>query len=551
MKKLFFIIFCILMLQFVANGQQATNKPLYNARPKLVIGFVIDQMRWDYLYKYYDRYSANGFKRLLNNGISCENTFIPYTPTVTAAGHASIYTGTTPAVHGITGNNFFDYTLNNDVYCVEDNSVQTVGANNESGKMSPKNMLVTTIGDELRLATNFKSKVIGISIKDRGAILPAGHSANAAYWYDGKSGNFISSTYYMNELPKWVQAFNASNTVNNYYKKNWNTLYPILSYTQSDGDSNAYENLPFGKDQLGFPYTLEKYIVNKDFGKIRSTPYGNSLVFDFAKETMLNEQLGKNTTTDFLAISLSSTDYIGHAFGPNSIETEDTYLRLDKELENFLLFLDKQVGVNNYTVFLSADHGAAHIPGFLAKHKLPNGGVDMGEMENKLNEHLKQIFGIDSLNITIGNYQCYLNHTLIAKNNLDIEKVIFETMGFLQKQTGIDRVVEYAELPETVLPTSIKEQYTNGYYPTRCGDIFFILKPGYIEDYYKGKGTTHGVWNPYDAHIPLLFYGFGINKGRIYNKVNMTDIAPTITALLHIQMPSGCIGTTINGVIKQ
>ena len=545
------LIFTAFLFSFILSFSQTTKPIAQNARPKLIVGIVVDQMRWDFLYRYYDRYSKGGFKRLMNDGFNCENTFIPYTPTVTAAGHTCIYTGSVPAIHGVVGNGWYDYTEKRDVYCSEDKSVQTVGATNDNGKMSPKNMLTTTICDELKLATNFRSKVIGVAIKDRGAILPAGHSADAAYWYDSKTGSFISSTYYFNELPKWTQEFNASNKTNSYYEKNWNTLYPINTYLQSDVDTNNYESTVLGDNQKGFPYDLKRFIDKKDFGKIRSTPYGNSLTFDFAKAALINEQLGKDSITDFLAVSFSSTDYIGHAFGPNSVEIEDTYLRLDKDLEAFLTFLDKEVGKNNYTLFLSADHGVAHVPGFLAKHKIPNGGVVGSESEKKLNAYLKEKFSVDSLCLGSGNYQFYLNHNLIEEKKLDYDDILKHTISFLQKINGVDRALEYADLQEAMLPKALKEQFINGYYPSRCGDVLVILKPGFIDDEYDNKGTTHGIWNPYDAHIPLLFFGNGIAKGKEYNKTYMSDIAPTLASLLHIQMPSGCIGNVVKEAIKK
>lgn len=551
MKKVTQLLLLNLLITFTCFSQTTTKSVPQNARPKLVVGIVIDQMRWDFLYRYYDRYASTGFKRLMKDGFNCENTFIPYCPTVTAAGHTCIYTGSVPAIHGIVGNGWYDYTEKREMYCSEDNSVQTVGAANDNGKMSPKNMLTTTICDELKLATNFKSKVIGISIKDRGAILPAGHSADAAYWYDSKTGKFISSTYYMNELPKWVSDFNGADKITSYYEKNWNTLYPINTYFQSDSDTNQYESTPLGSDQKQFPYDLKRFAEKKDYGKIRSTPYGNSLTIDLVKSALINEQLGKDSITDFLAVSLSSPDYIGHAFGPNSVEVEDTYLRLDKELAEFLTFLDKQVGKNNYTLFLSADHGVAHIPGYLEKHKLPNGGVTGSATEKKLNAFLKEKFGYDSLCIGSGNYQFYLNHTLIEEKEADYEDVLEATIAYLKKVDGVDKVFEYADMQEAMLPKDLKEQFINGYYASRCGDVLVVLKPGYIDDEYDGKGTTHGIWSPYDAHIPLLFYGNGIVKGKTFEKVYMTDIAPTLSGLLHIQMPSGCIGNVIEDAIKK
>jgi predicted AlkP superfamily pyrophosphatase or phosphodiesterase len=364
--------FTVAQKKVVANTKPTTQHP----QPKLVVGIVIDQMRWDYLYRFAPLFKENGgFKRMMQQGFSCNNTFIPYTPTVTAAGHTCVYTGSVPAIHGITGNNWFDEELNRTVYCSEDKTVQGVGGKDEViGQMSPKNMLTTTIGDELRIATNFKSKVIGIAVKDRGAILPAGHSATGAYWYDGKSGNFITSTYYYNSLPQWVEQFNNRKLVDSLYKLNWVatklTKEQYLQYATED--IKDYESKPFGKDQLGFPYNLEKY-VGKDYGKISTTPYGNTITTEMAKAAILAEKLGKNTATDMLTVSYSSPDYIGHSFGPNSWELLDNYIRLDEELGQLLNFLDTQVGKDAYTVFLTADHAVAHVPSFLKEHKIPAG----------------------------------------------------------------------------------------------------------------------------------------------------------------------------------
>ena len=333
-----YALFSIVFLIGVTSIAQTTKSKLQQtatgtkqiSRPKLVVGMVIDQMRWDYLYRYYNRYSSGGFKRLLNEGFSAENTFIPYTPTYTACGHASIYTGSVPAINGIVGNDWYDRDLNRNMYCAEDTSVSTVGSNTTAGKMSPKNLLVTTITDELRLATNFKSKVIGISLKDRGSIMPAGHSANAAYWYDGGTGDWITSTHYMSKLPTWLEDCNKIKLANKFYDKNWNTLYPIDTYTQSTIDNKAYEGKARGEESPSFPHPLKLYI-GKNYDMIRSTPYGNTITLDLAKLAILSEDLGKGSATDFLAVSCSSTDYVGHQYGPNSIEAEDTYLRLDKD----------------------------------------------------------------------------------------------------------------------------------------------------------------------------------------------------------------------------
>ena len=552
MKKYFFLFLVFTSITVMAQNQKSnsTKAPSPNAKPKLVVGIVIDQMRWDYLYRFQPIFKANGgFKRMMNEGFSCDNTFIPYTPTVTACGHTCVYTGSVPNIHGITGNAWYDKQLNKTVYCSEDKSVKGVGGKDEVvGQMSPVNMLTTSICDELRLSTNFKSKVIGIAIKDRGAILPAGHSANAAYWYDGKSGNFISSTYYMNELPTWVNNFNNRKVVDSLYKQNWTTSLSKETYLEyATEDIKEYESKPFGKEQVAFPYDLSKYI-GKDFGKIASTPHGNTLTAEMAKAAIIAENLGKGKATDFLAISFSSPDYIGHSFGPNSWEMVDDYVKLDDELGKMFAFLDKQLGVGNYTAFLTADHAVAHIPAFMKENKLPGGTVDDEAIMKGMNKQLKEIFAADSLVVSTYNYQITLNHSSIKRNSLDKEKITEWIISYLQKVDGIAQVFAIDEMMETPINKTLKEMLINGYYPTRSGDIQIVFKPGYIDG---GKtGTTHGLWAPYDSHIPLLWYGWGIKKGSSHKEVYMTDIAPTLAALLKIQMPSGSIGKVIEEVMK-
>lgn len=549
MKKL--LVSFLFLLSLSVNAQtKSTKKVEPIAKPKLVVGIVIDQMRWDYLYRFNDLFKPNGgFKRLMDQGFNCNNTFIPYTPTVTACGHTCVYTGSVPSIHGITGNNWWDKKLNRTVYCSEDKSVQGVGGKDEViGQMSPKNMLTTTITDELRLASNFKSKVIGIAVKDRGAILPAGRSANAAYWYDGKSGNFITSTYYMNTLPAWVNKFNSRKLVDSFYKLNWNTVLPNETYLKyATDDIKDYESKPFGKDQYGFPYDLTKF-VGSDYTKISSTPYGNTLTTEMAKAALIAEQMGKGTATDFLAVSYSSPDYIGHAFGPNSWEMVDDYVRLDAELGNLFDFLDQQLGKGAYTVFLTADHAVAHVPGFMKEHKLPGGTIDDEAGMKDVNKKLKEVFGADSLILANHNYLLTLNHASIKRNSIDKEKLTSWIIDYFERIEGVSRAFEIEELMEIPLNKTLREMIANGYYPSRCGDIQLIFKPGYIDG--KNTGTTHGLWNPYDSHIPLLFYGWGIKKGSTHRETYMTDISATIAALLKIQMPNGCVGKVIEEVLS-
>lgn len=352
----------ILLASFIGFylGATAQKTLPVSKNPRIVIGIVVDQMRWDYLYKYQARYVDGGFKRMVRDGVSCENTFIPYAQTVTAAGHSCVYTGSVPGINGILGNEWYDRSLGRQVYCTEDKKVTGIGGKGEAGAMSPENLKVTTVTDELRMATQFKSKVVGIAIKDRGAILPAGHAANAAYWYDGVSGKWISSSYYMESLPGWVNQFNDSKIVDSLLKLNWQTLYPLSSYTLSDPDDKNYEGKFSFEEKPVFPHLISTQ-AGKNYSIISNTPYGNYMTLRFAQKAIQEEGMGADEVTDFLTISLSSPDYIGHQFGPNSIEVEDNYLRLDRDLAIFFENLDKQFG-KDYTVFLTADHAVAHAP---------------------------------------------------------------------------------------------------------------------------------------------------------------------------------------------
>ncbi len=543
-----FLILSLISIQ--VSAQKPVSIKTAPSKPKLVVGIVVDQMRWDYVNKFKPYFkSQNGFLRFVNEGASCNNNLIPYLPTVTACGHTAVYTGAPPAIHGITGNNWYDNIQQRMVYCVEDASVQSVGIENSgAGKMSPLNVWTTTLGDELKLATNFKSKVFGISIKDRGAIIPAGHSADGAFWYDSKSGSFISSTYYGKTLPTWLTNYNNAHIVDSFYKLGWNLSLPNSVYEANcDADQNDYESAPFGKEMKGFPYNLSGF-VGKDYGKIASTPYGNNLVMDVASQTLINEKMGLDDITDLLAVSFSSPDYIGHSFGPNSWETLDGYIKLDELLAQFFTLLDKQVGKNNYTVFLTADHAVANVPGFMQKHHLPGGVMSDDGVKVELSK-LLTTKGINPKVISaISEFNIYYNHNLMDSLQISQDKLTNIITSYLEAKSYILQVVDSRKAAIAPLPQNIRERIVNGYNPQRSGDLVFITKSGYVGG--GNTGTGHGVFYNYDAHIPLLFYGNGIKNGTV-NSVNyMTDIAPTISTLLGIQMPSGTIGKPILEVIQ-
>jgi hypothetical protein len=411
--------------------------------------------------------------------------------------------------------------------------------------MSPANLWSTTVTDELRLSNNFQSKVIGISLKDRGAILPAGHSANAAYWYDESVGKFITSTYYMKELPAWVNNFNKSDLPSGYMSKDWNTLFPIGQYTLSTADNSPYESPIFGETSPVFPHKLPAFVNNK-YAAFKYTPFANTYSFEFAKAAIENEKLGTGSVTDFLALSISSTDYIGHSFGPNSVEIEDTYYRLDKDIGEFLQYLDSRLGKGNYLFFLTADHGVAHIPGFLKEHNIPGGIFDDYAIMQEINSSLSTEFGMNNIIQNAQNYQFYINIPEVEKNGKDLDRIKRAIIKILKAKAFIVNAFETDKLEQTTLQQTQKSMMANGYNPARSGDIMFTVKPGYFDG--GTKGTTHGLWNPYDAHIPNVWFGWNIKNGKTYRETYMTDIAPTVAALLKIQMPNGNVGKVLEEV---
>lgn len=530
------------------NAQKNKNTML--ERPKLVVGLVVDQMRWDYLYRYYNKYGNDGFKRLLNTGYSLSNVHIPYVPTVTALGHTCIYTGSVPAIHGIAGNDWTDKETGKNVYCTTDESVQPVGTTNAKvGSHSPKNLWSTTVTDELRLATNFQGKVVGISLKDRASILPAGHTPNGAFWFDDSTGNFITSTWYMNDLPQWIKTFNARNLPDQLVANGWNTLLPIEQYTESSPDNSAWEGLLGSAKTPTFPYTslAADYQTRKD--NIRYTPFGNTLTLQLAEAAIEGEKMGSDDVVDMLAINLASTDYAGHKFGPNSIEVEDVYLRLDQDLAKFFNYLDTKVGKGKYTVFLSADHGGAHSIGFLKEHKITSGFFGDG-MEKNMNLKLKEKFGADGLINAIDNYQIYFDRKVLKDNKLDLETVKDFTVHEIENDPDDLYAVSVTKVQEATIPEPIKQRIINGINRQRSGDIQLISHDSMLPPYAK-TGTTHSVWNSYDAHIPLIFMGWGIKHGESDKPYFMTDIAPTVSSLLKIQFPSGNVGNPISEVTSK
>lgn len=488
----------ILMSLLLLGAMLGANAQI--ERPKLVVGMVIDQMRWDYLYYYYDQFGEGGLKRLVDEGFSCENTMINYVPTVTAIGHSSVYTGSVPALTGIAGNDFF--IDGKPMYCCQDDDVKSVGSNGKAGKMSPKNLLASGIGDVLKIATDFKSKVIGVALKDRGAILPAGHSANAAYWWDQEAGHYVTSTYYMNELPKWVQSFNKQ-----------------------------YQQTP-GKD-------------------IKTSSLGVTLTFKMAEAALENEKLGQGDITDMLAISVSSTDAIGHTYGTRGKENQEVYMTLDKDLAEFFSLLDQKIGRGNYLFFLTADHGAIHNYNLMQRHRVKADAYSCYDGVRDFNTQYQTTHGFKPL-LAANAGRIYLDHQAIKAAGADAEAVKKEAMDFFAQNPKVYRVVDYRNVLNTTLNQTLRERIVNGWHPVRSGDFYVALNPGVVDHTPNEAyiGTEHCEWNPYDSHIPLVFMGWHINKGQTSTPTYIIDIAPTVCEMLHIQMPNACIGNAINEVVN-
>lgn len=531
------------------NNTDLLERTVTINNPKLVVGIVVDQMRYDYLTRFYNKYSEGGFKRLMNDGFNCKNNHFNYIPTYTGPGHASVYTGTTPKYNGIIANNWYDKKTKEFVYCASDNAVQSVGTTDDAGKMSPHRMQTTSFTDENRLFTQMQGKTIGVSLKDRGAILPAGHTANAAYWFHGKDeGNWISSTFYMTALPNWVQNFNTSNVAESYFKV-WNTLYPIETYTESGPDLNNFEGGFKGKEQATFPYDLEKLKnENSGFDILKATAYGNSLTTDFAMAAISGEQLGQDNITDILALSFSSTDYVGHNFGVNSKEVEDTYLRLDLDIERFLNYLDKTVGVGEYTIFLTADHGAVNVPSYLTSVKIPSGYLNNKETKQKFEVFMVERFGVADLIENISNNQIFLNREKISELKLNITDVQETIVNELISYENIAKIYSATTMNTTSFTEGIESLLQNGYNQKRSGDVLMVPDLAYIS--YSKTGSTHGSGFNYDTHVPLLFFGKGIIKGSTLEKTVIPDIAPTMSAMLGISFPNGTTGKPLGFVLE-
>jgi predicted AlkP superfamily pyrophosphatase or phosphodiesterase len=540
MKKIAIILFLAVL---TAGPILAQNKA---EKPKLIVGIVVDQMRQEYLYRFVDRYSEGGFKRLMNDGFMMKNGHYNYIPTYTGPGHASVYTGTTPATHGIISNSWYVRSLKGGIYCAEDSTVTAVGGTEANGKISPRNLLTTTITDELRYSTNKRSKVVGIAIKDRGASLPAGHLGDA-YWFDSNNGDFMTSTYYYDSLPSWVQNFNEKKIAENYLNQTWNTLYPIETYKQSIEDNNAFESPFAGKETPTFPYDLpalkEK---NGGVGLIASTPFGNTMTLDFAIAAIEGENLGNRGETDFLALSFSSPDYIGHRFGPASKEVEDNYLRLDLEFERLLNYLDENIGEGEYLVFFTSDHGVAEIATHMISEKIPAGNLNNSYINAQLKGYTQLTYGEGDWIENLSNEQVFLNQDLIREKGINLRDMQEDIANFLLKFRGIKEVYTAYAMKNFDFVEGRAARLQMGYNHKASGDILIVLEPGWLTG--GARGTSHGTGYSYDTNVPMIFYGWNVPAGESSRYATITDIAPTLSMMLKIKLPNGSTGQPVTEI---
>lgn len=531
LKKIFLFIFFFSSLLFSQSSET----------PKLIVGIVVDQMRFDYLTRFDKYFGVDGFNRLLNEGINFTYAHYNYVPTNTAPGHASIYTGTTPFFHGIIANDWFDRTKDEKVSSVQDTSFKSIGVPTNEGQRSPNKLLANTITDQLKIATNGKSRVISISIKDRASILPGGHSADLALWYSNETGKFITSNYYMKNLPKWVDFFNNLRLPDKYINKVWNLSLPASDYLISFPDESDYENDLFNEGRTSFPHSLKNVSGKSKYSALIKTPFGNQLVLELAKAVIINEALGKNSFPDFLTISFSSTDYIGHEYGPNSVEVEDTYIKLDRQIAELLSSLDKLVGKGNYLLFLTADHAVMESPGYLKKLNINGENFESKLLNDSLRSFAEKEYNNENIIQNCSNRQVFLNYKLMRDEKLNPEDVENNLKVYLLNTfPQIALVLTRNELSDKIADRTTNNLILNGFNFKRSGDIAFEFEPNIIPDH--KKGSTHGSIYNYDTHVPMIFFGWHIPHQVVNTPVYSVDIAPTISNLIGINEPNACMG---------
>lgn len=516
-------------------------QPVWQAPPRLVVGIVVDQMRTDMLYREWDNFGADGFKRLLREGSFQRDAHYGYVPTYTAPGHSSIYSGTTPSRHGITSNYIYDRTLRRSVYCLKDTSMRGIGTNDPSAKRSPAKLLASTLADEMELRWGGRSKTIGIALKDRSAMLPIGRTGDAAYWFQGGTeGRFVTSSWYRDELPPWVVAFNEEGKAAAYLERTWELALPRDRYHTPVPDDDQYEWPLVAGLKPTLPVDLAALRrAGTSLDLIKSTPWGNTITTDMALAAITGEALGQDSVPDLLALSYSSPDESAHDVGQRAIELEDIYIRLDAELARLFAALDERIGAGNYTVFLTADHGGADVPAYLQDQQGSAGYAGPAELMGFLRSR-----GATAVD-TIVKEHVFLKP---GSSNAAADSVAEALMQHPKVATAesAHRLVHGSFIDP------LKQAMTRGWMHGRSGDVVFALRPGYMvwPDSAPHKGTDHGTaWN-YDTAVPVVLMGRGILPGEVLRRTDITDIAPTICAILGVALPNAADGRIVPEAIR-
>ncbi len=525
MKRVIAVLLGLVFIAGAAPAQQAVSPDI-----KLVLLVAVDQFRYDYLTRFRSEYTQ-GFKRLLTGGAVFTDANLEHYPTVTAVGHATMLTGATPAVSGIIGNDWFDRGSNASVTSVSDSTVKAFGAPDAPGA-SPHRLLVSTVGDQLKLASGLPkgapdgSRVFGLSLKDRSAILPVGHAADGAYWWDQKSGNFVTSSYYVSQAPAWLQTFNDKKTSAGYAGKNW----PLLA-----APSTVLGQMPA---QPGAPLNAAVY----------SSPYGNELLADFAATVLQQERLGQRAATDLLSVSFSSNDAVGHTFGPDSPQVHDISVRTDRAIGRLLDQVDKLVGLQHTVVALTADHGVSPVPEYLAEHAMPGGRMTGPQLFGPIEQALAARFGAGKWILATAGTSPYLNYELMASLKVDPVEARRVAAEAAAKVPHVARVYTRDQLLRGDMKFDrLAQRVQRGFNEERSGDLEILLEPYWLR---QAQGTTHGTPYNYDAHIPLILMGSRIKAGEYSDAVALNDLAPTLATLLRVEIPSGSSGRVLTEAIR-
>lgn len=540
----------IWLLNLPLSSVAQERKRIPTEQPKLIVGIIVSQMRFDYIYRYWDKLDEHGIKRLIERGTYCKNTSFNYLFSQEGVGHATITTGASPSDHGIVGKEWYLYLQDKTIGNTEDGNQKTIGGSFEAGKNSPQNLMSTTFSDELHLSDNFKSKVISVSLDASPAVLSGGHTCNGAYWFDPATGNFITSSYYCDSLSAWVNAFNAKKLPDIYLDQEWSTLLPVSDYIESLPDNNKYEKGFRGN--VTFPYDLRMLSGSTkkkpEYGIIEKTPFGNNLLKDFALTAIVEEKLGQDESTDVLMVSFTSLESIGTLFGPNSVEVEDAVIRLDRDIAHFLDFIDQNVGKESTLVFFTADHGVAQVPTYLSDMKIPVGYFNYKGALSLLQSAMNNVYGRGDWVKAYHSQQIYLNRTLIEDSKMSLEQMQNYAAQFILQFSGVANTITATTLQTTNFTGGIFQKIQNSYNQKNSGDIIVNLKPGWVE---KAEGTTnHNSSYAYDTRVPLIWYGWKVKRATVTRPVDLTDIAPTISSFLNITYPNACTGRPITELME-